>query len=681
MSHNPPKTKKIPQSLVTHKHERIDNYYWLKDRENPEVISYLEAENAYTKEVLKGTEADQKILFDEMKSRIKEDDSSVPYFTRGYWYYSRYETGKEYAIICRKKMSLDAAEEIMIDENLEAEKHPYYEIVSYAISSDNTTLAFAEDISGRRQYQIRFRNLNTGEFLPNLIKGAGSDLAWHNEGDHLFYCEKEKETLRPHKIYKYQISNENTSLIFEEIDEKYACGVSLSKDSKYIIIGSHSSLTTEFRLANAATQSEFKVVLPREEGHEYYPELDGDKLFIKSNKNAENFKLVSCNISDCAEENWETIQEHSLDVYIEDFEVFSNYVVIQEKENGLSRIKCVERTSGNIRTVPPREETYTLYIGTNPELEQDHLRIGYSSMTTPNSVIDIDFTTFAETIKKQQVVLGDFDSDNYASERIWANARDGVKVPVSLVYKKDLFKKNGQNPILIYAYGSYGSTIDPYFSSVRLSLLNRGFVFAIAHIRGGEYLGRQWYDNGKLLKKQNTFNDFIDCTLHLVEQGYAAKEKVYAMGGSAGGLLMGVIANDRPDLWKGIVSQVPFVDVVTTMLDDSIPLTTGEYDEWGNPDNKTYYDYMLSYSPYDQITSQHYPAMLVTSGLHDSQVQYWEPTKYIAKIREFSTGNTPKLLHTNMDAGHGGASGRFEALKEIALEYAFIFWLNGTKIK
>lgn len=653
----------------------------MKDREDPEVIAYLETENQYTKSILQHTEVDQKFLYEEMKGRIKEDDSSVPYLKNGYWYYWRYEAGKEYPIICRKKDSLENEEVILIDENEIAKAHPYYEVVSFAVSRDNSIMAFAEDITGRRQYQIRFKDIKSGQFLDKVIEHCSSDLVWHNDGSILYYTEKDKETLRPNRVMAYDFKEGTSELVFEEKDEAFICGIGINKDFEHILIGSHSTLTTEFQIKKADDHKPFEVFLPREEGHEYYPELDGEKVILKTNKDAVNFRMMECTVENRAYSSWKVIQDHSESVFVEDFEVFSNFYVIQEKENGLSRLRVYNLKTGANQVIPEDEETYLLYLGTTPEMDQSTMRIGYSSLTTPHSVIDIDLLTFEKEVKKQQRVEGEFDAKKYKSERVWATSHDGVKVPVSLVYHKDHFKKDGSNPLLIYGYGSYGSTIDPYFSSIRLSLLNRGFVFALAHIRGGEYLGRMWYEDGKMLNKKNTFHDFIAAAEYLVSEKYADASNVFAMGGSAGGLLMGAICNMRPELWKGIVSQVPFVDVVSTMLDDTIPLTTGEYDEWGNPSEKLYYDYMLSYSPYDNIEKKDYPAMLITSGLHDSQVQYWEPTKYVAKLREYKTNNSPILLYTNMEAGHGGASGRFEALKEYALEYAFICWQAGVKIK
>lgn len=673
---NHPTPKKLAKTLEAHGQQRTDNYFWMNDRENPEVISHLNAENEYLDHVMAETKVDQDLLFAEMKGRIKEDDSSVPYFKNGYWYYSRYEEGKEYPIHCRKKTSLDHKEEILIDENVEAKNHPYYDVVAFSISRNNEIMAFAEDITGRRMYQIRFKNLVTGEIISKTLTNCGSDIAWHNDNKRIYHSIKDTETLRPFKVMSFDIEAEQSTEIFEEKDDTFICGVSISKDFGYITIGSYSTQTTEHQIKSADDDSAFEVFLPRQRDHEYYIEVLEEQVYIKSNLKAENYKLVQTTLDKKEPEHWREIQAHSETILLEDFEVFKDFIVVQEKENGLSRLRVYNLAKGENKIMPPFEETYTLYLGTNPELDALNVRIGYSSMTTPHSVYDINILTFEKELKKQQEVLGGFNASNYQSERQWAKADDGTLIPISIVYHKDHFKKDGSNPILMYAYGSYGSTVDPYFSSARLSLLNRGFVFALAHIRGGEYLGRKWYENGKLLKKKNTFTDFINCAEFLIQSGYCHKDRVHAMGGSAGGLLMGAISNMRPELWKGIVSAVPFVDVVSTMLDDSIPLTTGEYDEWGNPNDKTYYDYMLSYSPYDNIEAKDYPAMLVTSGLHDSQVQYWEPTKYVAKLREMKTDSNPVLLKTNMEAGHGGASGRFEALKEVALEYAFIFWLE-----
>ncbi|MCG8574224.1 MAG: S9 family peptidase [Flavobacteriales bacterium] len=666
-----PLAKKIPHSIISHGTERIDDYFWMRERENPEVIDHLNKENEYTDFMLKDQQQFQKELFNEMKSRIKEDDSSVPYFKNGYWYYSRYEEGKEHPIYCRRKDSMDNEELILLDENELAKPYSYYEVVSFSVSVDNKLLAFCEDISGRRMYQLRVLNLENGKVTDILAENCGSDLAWHNNNKSLYFLKKDTETLRPHRVYKLELGSEENQLVYEEQDETYICGVSKSTDFSTIFIGSYSTLTTEHQYKSASNDDDFKALLERKEGHEYYPEILGNTLYIKSNFKAENFKLFRCNINNTAIEEWETVQEVNENVLIEDFELFRNHLVVQERE-GVSRLRIYDLSTMESRIYPMKEDTYSLYIGTNPDFDTDKVRVGYSSLTTPHSVLQIDLNLFEEKCLKQTEVLGDFSPENYESKLLTTSTTDGARLNISLVYRKDLFSQNGENPLLLYGYGSYGSTVDAYFSSSRLSLLNRGFVFAIAHIRGSEFNGRSWYEDGKLLKKKNTFSDFIEAGEYLVENKYGHKDKIFAMGGSAGGLLMGVVANWRPELWRGIVSQVPFVDVINTMEDDSIPLTTGEYDEWGNPADKKYFDYMLSYSPYDQIEAKNYPPMLVTSGLHDSQVQYWEPTKYVAKLRELKTDNNRLLLHTNMDAGHGGASGRFEQLKEIALTYSFI---------
>lgn len=673
----PPVAKQIPHTHSKHGHDREDPWFWMHDKEDPDLISYLNAENEYLEDYLKPHQKFREELFAEMKGRIKEDDASAPYFENGYWYYYRYEKGGEHPIHCRKKSTLDAEEEVLIDENIEAEKYPYYEVVSIAISHNNQLMAFSEDITGRRMYRTRIKDLITGKLLDISVENTGGDLAWMNDNQSLYYNIKEKETLRPYQIWKLAIGGQS-ELIYEENDDTYISTVSKTKDNLWILIGSHSTLTTEFQLKSASDAAGFKVMIPRKGEHEYYPESDGQGgFYLKSNYKASNFCMAYTADPYLNPDQWTIIQANDEAIFVEDFEVFKNHLIVLEKENGLSRLRVYDRTTHSSKVIPPFEETYTLSIGTNEQMDTDLVRIGYSSMTTPGSVYDVNLNSFDRTLIRQVPVLGDFSSDDYHSERIWAAAEDGKKVPVSLVYKKDLFRKDGSNPLLLYAYGSYGSTIDPYFSIVRLSLLNRGFVFAIAHIRGGEYLGRAWYEDGKMLKKKNTFTDFIAAGEFLIQEGYTASDKLMAMGGSAGGLLMGAVINMRPDLWRGIVSNVPFVDVITTMLDASVPLTTGEYDEWGNPNKKEFYNYMLSYSPYDQLKEGNYPAILVTSGLHDSQVQYWEPTKYVAKIRTLQTNDEPVLLFTNMDAGHGGASGRFEQLKEIAMEYTFIFTLIG----
>jgi len=675
---NQPKAKIIPHQFNEHNIKRTDNYYWLREKTNQAVLDYIDAENDYTNHCLKDTEQLQADLYSEMRGRIKENDNSVPYFKNGYWYYTRFEEGFEHPLYCRKKESLNHEEVIILNENELAKAHDYYEIISFSVSPDNKTLAYSEDITGRRLYQIKFKNLETGQNYRDVIESTSSDLAWVKDSKTLFYTIKETETLRPFQVKKHVLNTpaDNDEIIYTENDDTFITGVSKDKVGRFIFIGSWSTLTTEYQFLDLDKENaHFEMFYPRQKDLEYYVEANENGFIIKHNYKGENFLMAFCEFEKRNLKDWKTIHPHNSNVLIEDFEVFKNHLVLQEKENGLTQLRVFNTTDFSNKVMPPKEETFTLYIANNPSFETNVVRVGYSSMTTPTSVIDINLDDFTEEVKKVAEVLGDFKAEDYKSERIWATANDGVKVPMSLVYKKDKFIKDGTNPILVYGYGSYGHTIDPYFSSVRLSLLNRGFVFVICHIRGSEYLGRSWYEDGKFLKKMNTFTDFIACTKHLISENYCDNNKVFAMGGSAGGLLMGAVANLEPALWRGIVSNVPFVDVVTTMMDDSIPLTTGEYEEWGNPNDKTYFDYMLRYSPYDNIESKAYPNMLITSGLHDSQVQYWEPTKYVAKLRALKTDDNLLLLKTNTDAGHGGSAGRFEHLKEIALEYAFILYL------
>jgi oligopeptidase B len=677
----PPKAKKIAKELKAHNTIRKDDYYWMNDRENPEVISYLEQENEYNEQMTAHTKQFQVNLFDEMKARIKEDDSSVPYKLNGYWYLTRFEKGKNYPIYSRKKESLDAPEEILFDVNEMAEGHDYYSLGGLNVSLDNKLLAFGVDTVSRRKYTIQVKNLQTGEIFKEKIKTTTGGSTWANDNKTLFYTKKDDKTLRSNQIYKHVLGtkSKDDQLVFEEKDETYNTYIYKSKSKKYLIIGCHSTLTSEFRILEADNpHGEFRIVQPRERNLEYGIMHFEDSLYILTNKDgATNFKLMKTPEDKTGQENWVEVIPHREDYLLEDVDIFEHYLVISERNEGLNKIKITKWHSDESYYLPFNNETYTAYTSINPDFDSDILRYTYNSLNTPTSVIDFNMTTKEKVVlKEQEVVGGKFNKENYKSERVWATAEDGTKIPISLVYRKDL-KRDGSNPLLQYAYGSYGSTIDPYFSSVRLSLLDRGFVYAIAHIRGGEYLGRAWYEDGKLLKKMNTFTDFIDVSKYLIDQKYTSKEHLYAMGGSAGGLLVGAVVNIAPELYNGIIAVVPFVDVVTTMLDDSIPLTTGEYDEWGNPNEEAYYKYMLSYSPYDNVKKQSYPNMLITTGLHDSQVQYWEPAKWVAKLRELKTDNNKLLFHINMEAGHGGASGRFEALKEVAEEYAFLLDLEG----
>jgi oligopeptidase B len=678
-----PKAKIIPHTLSTHGHVRTDNYYWLNQRENPEVIEYLNRENDFYHKSTAHTKEFQKDLFEEMKARIKEDDESVPYFYNGYFYITRFEKGKDYPIHSRKKASLEAKEEILFDCNEMAKGHTYFNLAGLSISEDNTMCAFGVDTVSRRQYTIQVKNLVSGEILAVKLENTTGGSTWASDNKTLFYSRKDEVTLRADKIYKHKIGTaaDKDSLVYFEKDETFDVSVYKSKSKKYLIINSSSTLTTEYQTVLSITpDAKFKVFQKRTRGLEYSMSHFGDHFYIVTNKDkATNFKLMKTPEDATSRENWVDVIVHRNDVLLEDIDIFKNYLVVSERFNGLNRIRIMPWSGKGEYYLPFDSETYMAYTTTNLDFDTEILRYGYQSLATPTSVIDFNMKTKEKNVLKEQEVLGGkFDKNNYKEERIWATAKDGTKVPISMVYRKEN-AKNGKNPLLLYAYGSYGVTMDCHFSSVRLSLLDRGFIYAIAHIRGGEDLGREWYEDGKLLKKKNTFTDFIDCSQFVIDEKYTSTEHLYAEGGSAGGLLMGAIINMAPNLYNGVVAQVPFVDVVTTMLDETIPLTTGEYDEWGNPNVKKYYNYMLSYSPYDNVVSQAYPNLYIATGLHDSQVQYWEPAKWVAKLRVLKTNNNQLYLDTNMDAGHGGASGRFEAIKEIAKEYSFLLDLEGIK--
>ncbi len=677
----PPKAKINPKQLEIHGDKRIDNYYWFNDRENPDVIDYLEQENVYCDNMLAHTNDFQTNLFEEMKARIKEDDESVPYKYNGYWYIVKFEKGKDYPIYTRKKESLTAKEEILFDCNKMAKGHAYFKLVGISISPDNTMASFGTDTVSRRQYTIQIKNIVTWEVYSDSIENTTGNATWANDNKTLFYTSKNEQTLRSDKIYKHKLGEavKNDVLIYTEDDDTFGTTVYKTKSKKYIVIASYSTLTTEDQILDAnSPDGEFKMFQPRVRGIEYSINHFQNEFYIVTNAdNATNFKLMKTSEDNTEISNWEEVIEHRENVLLEGIDIFKDFLVISERYNGLNQIRIKPWDNSEEYYLPFDNETYTAYTTTNIDFDTTILRYGYNSLTTPASVIDFDMNTRTKEIKKEQEVLGGtFKKENYVSERVWAIAQDGTKVPITLVYHKET-KKSNNTPLLLYAYGSYGSTIDPYFSTIRLSLLDRGFIYAIAHVRGGEYLGRQWYDNGKLFHKKNTFTDFIACSKFLIEKGYTSAEHHYAMGGSAGGLIMGVLVNSAPELYNGIVAQVPFVDVITTMLDDSIPLTTGEYDEWGNPNDDDYYNYIKSYSPYDNVAGKDQPNLLITAGLHDSQVQYWEPAKWVAKLRALRKDNQVLLLKTNMKAGHGGASGRFEALKEDALEYAFLLDLEG----
>ena len=676
----PPIANKIPKELKIHGDVRVDEFYWLNDRENPEVIDYLNKENDYYKQETKHTKNFQEDLFEEMKSRIKKDDSSVPYKYNGYWYITKYEKGKDYPIYTRKKESLDSIEELLFDCNIMAKDHSYFRLVGLNISPNNQFISYGLDTTGRRQYNLRIKDLKSNKVFKEEIWNTTGSSTWANDNKTLFYSLKDETTLRSEAIYKHRLNTnpENDELVFEEKDDTFGVGVYKTKSQKYLVISSYSTLTTEYQILNANNPDGiFKVFQARTRGLEYSISHFENYFYIVSNiDNAQNFKLSKTSENNTEKANWVDVISHREDVLLEGVDIFKDFLVVSERENGLNKIKISTWDNSTSYYLPFNSETYTAYTTSNIDFETTKLRYGYQSLVTPSSVIEFDMITKEKTILKEQEVLDvDFNKEKYTSKRLWANASDGSKIPISLVHHVDT-EINSNTPLLLYAYGSYGSTIDPYFSTVRLSLLNRGFVYAIAHIRGGEYMGRQWYEDGKLFKKRNTFTDFIDSSKFLINNNYTSPEHLYAMGGSAGGLLMGAVINMAPELYNGVVAQVPFVDVITTMLDDTIPLTTGEYDEWGNPNDKEYYDYIKTYSPYDNITNKMYPNLLVTTGLHDSQVQYWEPAKWVARLRNLDKNTSKLYLDTNMDAGHGGSSGRFESLKEIASVYAFLFDLE-----
>jgi len=677
----PPSAEKHSFQLKKHDDIRIDPYYWLRERENPEVIDYLERENDYYQKMTTDTESFREDLFVELKNRIKEEDNSVPYFYNEYWYITRFEKGKQYPIYTRKKDSLTAKEEILFDCNKMAEGHDYFRLVGMNISPDNTKAIYGIDTESRRKYTLYVKDLISGEILETKIKNTSGGSAWALDNQYFFYTKKNEETLRSEWIYRHNIAaaSEKDELIFHEKDETFSVGVGESKSHEYIMISSYSTLTSEQQFLDAADPlGKFEIIQPRTRGLEYSVSQYQDHFYILNNQNgATNYKISKVLISNPEARHWEDLIPHREDVLLEDFEIFNDYFVTTQRENGLTSIRIQSWDEEVDYFLPIESETYSLYGSFNPDFDTTKFRFGFTSLSTPRGIYEFDMETQQKVLLKQQEVMDvNFDPENYKEESIWANARDGAKVPISLVYHKNTTPSEN-TPLYLYAYGSYGATIDPGFSMSRLSLLDRGFVFAIAHIRGGEYLGRPWYENGKLLKKKNTFNDFIDASQFLIDSKMTSAAHLHAAGGSAGGLLMGVIVNEAPELYRSVIAAVPFVDVITTMLDETIPLTTGEYDEWGNPNEKEFYDYMISYSPYDNVKPQEYPNMLVTAGYHDSQVQYWEPAKWVAKLRDLKTDSNVLFLDTNMEAGHSGASGRFDALKDAAKQYTFILQLEG----
>ena len=673
-----PMAKKVEKVLKIHDHERTDEFYWLNERGNQDVIDYLNAENEYRDTYMKDYKNLENELFEEIKSRIKEDDSSVPYPDNGYYYYTRFEKGKQYPIYCRKKDNLNNTEEILIDANKMSEGHEYFRIGGIDISPNNKIMAYSVDTVSRRLYTINFKNLESGEEISHTISNTSGGITWANDNKTIFYNQKNKKTLRTERVMRHVLnSNKNDEEVFFEADDEFNLYSYKSKSGKYIMVASGKTISDEISFLSADRPNEdLKVFQRRIDGLEYSVDHFRDKWYIRTNINgAQNFKLMQCNEELTSSKHWKEFIEHRENILLEDVEVFDQFMVVTERENGQRRFNVISNNNFKSHYIDFEEEVFSAYSSVNLEISSNKFRYGYSSMTTPNSTVEYDMNSKEKTILKESEVMGgDFDKKNYESKLVWADARDGKKVPISMVYRKDSYIEGG-NPLLLYGYGSYGSTNSAGFSSVRLSLLDRGFVYAIAHIRGSQYLGRQWYEDGKMFNKKNTFWDFIDSAKFLAKNNFVDKDQIFAMGGSAGGLLMGAIANMEPEVFKGIIAGVPFVDVVTTMLDESIPLTTFEFDEWGDPKNKDSYFYMLSYSPYDQVEEKDYPAIFVTTGYHDSQVQYFEPAKWIARLRDKRTNKEPLLMYCNMDAGHGGASGRFEAFKETAMEYAFLISL------
>ena len=673
-----PQAKKIAKSLIAHNSTRIDNYYWLNDRENPEVINYLNAENSYTKSVMQKNEVLQTVIYNEIVGRIKQTDISVPYDYNNYSYYTKFEKGKEYPIYCRKTLKKNASEEVFLDGNKLAEGTTYFQIGDWEFSTDNKILAYSTDTVSRRKYDIYFKNIVTGKTIDEIIPNTTGNVVWANDNKTVFY-EVKDNTLRSYQIYKHIIGTPISSdaLIYEEKDSTFDVEVYKTKSEEYIVISSESTLSTESRILDANNpEGEFSIFQLRVPEMEYSIDHQNGRFLILTNYKAVNFRLMDVTENNTEISNWKEIIPAKKDVLIEEVDVFNNFFVVTERKNGLPKFRIFNTISNSDYYLNFDEDDYFVESESNPDYNSENFRYRYTSLKTPLTVYDFNMNNRKQLVLKRQEVIGGYNPDDYITERKYAIARDGVKIPISIVYKKD-FVINGESPLLLYAYGSYGYSIESVFRSSRLSLLDRGFAYAIAHVRGGEELGREWYEDGKMLNKKNTFFDFIDCGDYLISESYTSSDCMFALGGSAGGLLVGAVINYRPDLFKGVIAAVPFVDVVTTMLDESIPLTTSEYDEWGNPNEKEYYNYMLSYSPYDNVEAKNYPAILITTGLHDSQVQYWEPAKWTAKLRELKTDNNLLLLKTNMDFGHGGASGRFEQYKETALEYAFMLMLLG----
>lgn len=670
----PPVAEVVPHELEAHGDVRIDDYYWLRDRDNPKVIAYLKAENAYMDTVMADTVPLQQTLFEEIKGRIKQTDSSVPALDHSYRYYHRTKDGLEYPIYCRIKDEPGAIEEVLLDVNAIAEGHDFCSAGRIRVSPESNTMVWAVDTVGRRKYTLKFRNLETGEVLADEISDVTGNTAWFNDGKTLYYTRQDPVTLRWHQVWRHELGTDQSedSLMYQEDDETFGVSVGKTASDRFILIGSDHTLTTEYRFIDADDPAGDPVVIaPRERGVEYSVTHHGDRFLILTNLDATNFRLMEAPVGSPGRENWRESVAHREDVLLEGVQPFRDFIVLSERTGGLNRLVVIGVADGKRQEIGFDESAYDVWVDDNREYDSDVLRFAYTSLTTPVSIYDYTMSTGERELMKQREVLGGYDPSNYVSERVMVPARDGVDVPLSILRRADL-TMDGSAPLLLYSYGSYGSSSDPDFHPDVISLVDRGFSYAIAHIRGGQEMGRGWYDDGKLLNKKNTFTDFIDCARFLIDEGYTSPEGLIARGGSAGGLLMGAIANMDPDIFAGVVAHVPFVDVITTMLDESIPLTTSEFDEWGNPEDKVYYDYMLSYSPYDQVEAKDYPALMVTAGLHDSQVQYFEPAKWVARLRATKTDDNLLVMRTNMDAGHGGASGRYEAYREGAEEYAFM---------
>ena len=669
--------EKKPHKLEMHGHVRVDDYYWLRERDNPEVIAYLEAENAYTEQVMAPLKGLQDSLLRELTSRIKQEDVSVPYRDGDYWYYYRYEPGKDYPVYCRKRGSLAAPEEMLLDVNVGAEGHEYYAVRGFAVSPDHTKAVYGVDTEGRRFYTLYFLDLATGDLLPDRIENVTSNVEWANDSRTLLYARQDPDTLRSYQIYRHVLGSPEDALVYQENDEANSVWVEKSLSGKYLYLTSAETVSTEVRYLPAdAPEQEPELFLPRSGEHEYYVTDGGDRFYILSNDGALNFRVMEAPLVDTSRQNWKVVVPHRENVLVEGFDALKGHLVVSTLQDGLTQLEVLDRTSGELYRIEFDEPVYTAYTDDNYVYDTSTIRYVYESMTTPESTYDFDLASREHRLVHEEEIPGGFDRANYRSERVYATARDGTSIPVSMVYRKGM-QKNGRNPLLQYGYGSYGATIDPDFDPDLLSLLDRGFIFAIAHIRGSSLMGREWYFAGRQLNKRNTFTDFVDTSRFLIEEGYTSAEHLYAQGGSAGGLLMGAVMNMAPQLYRGVVAQVPFVDVVTTMLDSSIPLTTFEFDEWGNPADKQFYEYMLSYSPYDNVTAQDYPNLLVTTALNDSQVQYWEPAKWVAKLREHKTDDNLLLFKTNMQAGHSGKTGRFQSLEDTVLNYSFFLYLEG----